>query len=77
MVWRRKRPGKDEGCHKKISKAGVPVVAQQVKNLTVSMRMQVPSLASASLSGLRIQHCGELWYRSQKQLGSHVAVAVV
>ena len=30
---------------------GVPVVAQMVKNLTVSMRMQVSSLAL--LSGLR------------------------
>ena len=34
---------------------GVLIVAQQVKNLTVSVRMQVRSLAS--LSGLRIQHC--------------------
>ena len=41
----------------------------------VSMRMQVPSLAP--LSGLRIWHCYELWRRSQMQLGSHVAVAVV
>ena len=36
--------------------------------------MLVPSLAS--LSGLRIWRCRELWYRSQTQLGSHVAVAV-
>ena len=28
-------------------------------------------------SGLRIGHCCELWYRSQTQLGSRVAVAVV
>ena len=40
----------------------------------VSMRMQVWSLAS--LSGLRIRHCCELWSRSQTQLGSQVAVAV-
>ena len=40
-----------------------------------TMRFRVPSLAS--LSGLRIQHCCELWYRSQTQLGSYVAVAVV
>ena len=37
------------------------------------MRMQVQSLAS--LSGLRIRRCRELWYRSQTQLGSLVAVA--
>ena len=29
------------------------------------------------LSGLRIQHCHELWCRSQMWLGSRVAVAVV
>ena len=38
------------------------------------MRMQVPSLAS--LRGLRIWHCHELWYRMQTQLGSGIAVAV-
>ena len=37
--------------------------------------MQVPSLAS--ISGLRIQHCCELWYRLQVLFGSGVAVAVV
>ena len=39
------------------------------------MRTQVGSLAS--LSGLMIQHCHELWCRSQMQLGSGVDVAVV
>ena len=39
------------------------------------MRTQVGSLTS--LSGLRIQHCPELWCRLQMQLGSSVAVAVV
>ena len=43
-------------------------------NLTRIMGMQVQSLAL--LSELRIQHCRELWYRSQTQLGSGVAVAV-
>ena len=33
----------------------------------VSMRMRVQSLAS--LSGLRIWHCRELWGRSQTKLG--------
>ena len=37
------------------------------------MRTQVQSLAS--LSGLRIRRCCELWCRSQTQLGSRVAVA--
>ena len=36
--------------------------------------MWVPSLAS--LSGLRIQHCHELWCRSKTWLRSHIAVAV-
>ena len=41
----------------------------------VSMKTQVPSLAS--LSGLRIQHCRKLSCRSQMWLGSGVTVAVV
>ena len=41
-----------------------------------TMKLRVQSLAS--LSGLRIQHCHELWWcRSQMQLRSRVAVAVV
>ena len=54
---------------------GVPIVAQQVKNLTVSVTMWAQSLAS--LSELRIQHCHERQCRSQLQLGSCVAVAVL
>jgi len=38
------------------------------------MRTQVLSLAL--LSGLRIQHCCELWYRLQMWLGSGIAVAI-
>ena len=53
----------------------VPVVAQQKRIQLGTTRLQVPSLAS--LSGLRIQHCRELWYRSQMSLGSDVAVSVV
>ena len=41
----------------------------------VPLRMQVQSLAS--LGGLRIQHCPNLWHRLQKWLRSSVAVAVV
>ena len=39
-----------------------------------TMMWQVRSLAS--LHGLRIQRCHELWCRLQTQLGSRVAVAV-
>ena len=42
--------------------ASIPGLAQWVKDL---------------LSGLRIRRCHELWYKSQTQLGSGVAVAVV
>ena len=49
-------------------------MAQQVRDI-VPMRMQVRSLAL--LSGLRIQLCYKLQYRSQMQLGSSVALAVV
>ena len=38
------------------------------------MRTQVQSLAS--LSGLRIWPCCELWCKFQTKLGSHVAVAM-
>ena len=54
---------------------GVPFVAQQLTNLTRIHRMQVQSLAS--LSGLRIHCYRELWCRSQKWIGSHIAVAMV
>ena len=39
----------------------------------------IPGLAQslALLSGLRIQHCCELWCKLQKRLGSGIAVAVV
>ena len=54
---------------------GVPVVVQRKRIRLGTMRWQVRSLAS--LSGLRILHCRELWCRSQTRLGSRVAVAVV
>ena len=61
----------------KIAGLGVPIVAQWLTNLT---RLQVRSLALLSGikdPGLRIRCCRELWHRSQMQLGSHVAAAVV
>ena len=54
---------------------GVPIVAQQKPIRLGTIRLQVQSLAL--LSGLRIQHCYELWCRLQMQLGSGVAVAMV
>ena len=53
---------------------GVPVVAQQELIRRGTIRLRVPSLAS--LCGLRIQRCHELWCTLQMQLGSRVAVAV-
>ena len=49
-------------------------MAQWKQIWLASMRMQVRTLAS--LSGLRIQSCSELWYRLKACLGSGVAVAV-
>ena len=54
--------------------SGVPIVAQQLRIWLVSTRMWVQSLVS--LSGLRIRHYHELWFRSQMRLRSHVAVPV-
>ena len=53
---------------------GVPIVAQRLQTRLVSMRTWVPSLAL--LSGLKIQCCRELRCRSQRRLGSSIAVAV-
>ena len=46
----------------------IPIVEQQKQIWLVSMRSWVRSLAL--LSGSRIWHCCELWYRSQMWLGS-------
>ena len=54
---------------------GVPILAQWVTNPLVCTRMWVQS--EASLSGLRIQYCCELWRRLQTWLRSGIAVAVV
>ena len=50
-------------------------MAQQDKNPTVSVRMQIPSLAS--LSGLEFQCGHKMWRRSQTLHGSCIAVAVM
>ena len=58
-----------------VDRQGVPIVMQWKRIQSGTMRLWVRSLAS--LSGLRIWHCHELWYRSQIRLGSGIAVAVV
>ena len=45
-------------------------MAQQKQIQLGTMRLQIQSLAS--LSGLRIWHCHDLWCRSQMWLGSGV-----
>ena len=52
---------------------GVPIVAQQKQLVTTRFRV----LFLASLSGLRTQHCCELWCRSQTGLGFHIVVAMM
>ena len=54
---------------------GVPVVAQWKWIRLGTMRLWVQSLAS--VSGLRIWHCLEMWCRSQTRLGSGIPVALV
>ena len=49
-------------------------MAQRKQIRVGTMKLEVRSLAS--LRGLRNWHCRELWYRSQTQLGSYIAVAV-
>ena len=53
---------------------GVPIVVQWKQIRLGTMRLWVRSVAS--LSGLRIWRCHELWCRSKKQLRSGVAVCV-
>ena len=49
-------------------------MAQWLANLTRNHEVAVRALAL--LSGLRIRHCRELWFRLQTRLGSRIAVAV-
>ena len=59
---------KNKNKNKTPTYSDIPVMAQQLMNLTRSMRMQVRS--QALLTRLRIWHYGELWYRLQTLLGS-------
>ena len=52
----------------------VPFVAQWLMNPTRNHENE-GSIPGLELSDW-IQHCCELWYRSQMRLGSHVAVAI-
>ena len=69
--WGRQR---SKGCFFLFKHLRVPIVVQQVKNSTASVRMWVRYLAS--LSGLRIWRCHELQCWLQIRLGFPVAVAV-
>ena len=62
-------------AEKNVTKLGVPLVPQQKWIQLGTMKLRVRSLAL--LSGLKIWHCRELWWRSKTRLGSGVAVAVV
>ena len=53
----------------------VPIMVQGKQIWLGTMRLQVQSLAS--LNGLRIWHCCELWCGLQTWLGSGIVVAVV
>ena len=55
--------------------SGVPIMAQRKQIQLRTMRFRVQSLAS--LSGLKIWRCRELWCRSRTWLRSRIAVAVV
>ena len=63
------------GRGRTVAGPGVATVAQCKRIRLVTMRLWVQSLAF--LGVLKIWHCRELWYRSQTQLRSCVAVAVV
>ena len=52
---------------------GVLIVAQRKQIRLGTMRLQVPSLAS--LSGLRVQRCRDLWCKMRLRSGVAVAVA--
>ena len=53
---------------------GLPIVVQWKRIQLGTMMLWVQSLAS--LSGLRIWHCHELWWRPQTWLGPGIAVAM-
>ena len=61
-----------KGSRREYYTHGVPIVVQWLTNPT---RLRVRYLPL--LSGLKIQCCHELWHRSQTQLGSRIAVALV
>ena len=73
--WYKVGGGAAKLTQKDLAQTGVPNVAHQKQIWLVFMRTQVRSLAS--LIGLRIRHCCELWCRSQMWVRSGVAVAVV
>ena len=74
-VWEQKESqGQVPSTHKKGFNKEFPLGLSRLRTQLVSMRKRVQSLGS--LGELRIQHCHELWCRSQMQLVSRVALAV-
>ena len=73
VVVRKKRGRKKVIKRKAIMK--FPLWLSRLRTRLASMRTWVRSLAL--LSGFRIRHCRELWCRSQSQLGSGIAMALV
>ena len=59
----------------KLTLWGVPVMVQRKQLQLVSMTIRIQCLAL--FSGLRIQHCCELWWRLQMWLGPWVTVTVL
>ena len=72
QVW--KHPSATERAHSKHCRSEFPLWFSELRTRLVSMKMWVPFLAS--FSGLRIQHCHDLWCRLQTQLRCGIAMAV-
>ena len=65
----------DQSAHSITKKKGVfPITDQWLTNLTGSH--EIVGLILASISGLRIQRCRELWCRTQTWLKSRIALGL-
>ena len=75
ISWKRKISHVHKDTCTKIVLLEFPLWLSGLRTQLVSMRTKVWSLAS--ISGLRIRRCHELWCRWQTQVRSGIAVAVV